>query len=142
MTHAAPFSAAVPDLAGVVARRKRAARLTLAAHLAFVLALGAFMIRTEGSSAPVDAGHAVSLAREQEIFLAIAAMVQLALTGWWARLAPLVRRARKAGARAEPSPEPQDYLVRMARRDSGETRTVIGVCVVLIVVLSWLPETG
>jgi hypothetical protein len=142
MAHTGSFSAAVPDLARVVVRRKRAARLTLAAHLAFVLVLGAVMVTTEGSSAPTDAGHAVTLARMQEVFLTVAVIAQLALSGWWTRLALAVRRIRQAGSRADASPEPQDYAGRMALWQSRETRGVVRGCMTAIVVLCWLPELG
>lgn len=101
MTHSSmidPFGAVSAGPDDVLRRRKRAARQALAVHLVLVVGLGVFMLATEGPSAPLNAGEAVTLARVMEVCLAVAAVTQVAFIARWVWLAALVRRLRRAGS--------------------------------------------
>lgn len=132
--------AAGPD--GVLRKRKRAARQTLVVHLMLVIGLGAFMLATEGPSAPLNAGQAVTLARVMEVCLAVAAVSQVAFIARWAWLAVLVRRLRRAGSLPDALADMGDYYVTRAQRAARLNRGVVAACVVLMVACSWLPEIG
>ena len=112
-----------------VTKRRHAARVTSVTHLVFAVALGVFMVTTQGSSAYENAGLAVTMAHVLEVALAVAAIVQLSLIAWWARLATVVR------TRGSEAREPLDP------RSRGNRATIIG-CMAVIVAMSWLAESG
>jgi len=128
----APVAYLSSEAADVMTRRKRAARVTSIVHLVAAAGLGAFMVTTEGSSASANAGLAVTMAHVQEVLLAVAAVVQLALIAWWARLASAARRLRIRGV------DTQDEL---SPRFRGNRAAIIG-CMAVIVALAWFAEAG
>lgn len=131
MAHSSLFSDAA-DSSDVMTRRKQAARVTSIVHLVVAAGLGMVMITTEGSSTSVNAGLAVTMAHVQEVLLAVAAIVQLALIARWARLASAGRRLRIRGL------DTQDQL---SPRSRGNRAVIIG-CMAVIVALAWVAEAG
>lgn len=114
----------------------------MAVHLAFVFGLGAFMITTEGPSAPLDADRAVMMAHVMQALIAVAALVQAGFIARWAWLAALFRRLRLAGLWTDPLTVGDRFLTAKAAREARTSRGFLGGCVVTTVAISWLPEIG
>jgi len=126
----------------VSGRRKKAARITLAAHLAMALLLGAMLATVVGPSAPVNLADSVMLARLQLILLAVAGLIQVALLGNWFRLELRCRRTGSATSQVLAFPGPDGYPAVGQYRDGRVDRITIQGCMGTIVAACWLAEIG
>jgi hypothetical protein len=129
-------------ISGLRGRRKKAARITLGAHLAAALLLGAVMATIVGPSAPMNLADSVMLARLQLLLLAVAGLVQAALLGNWIRLELLRRRARNAMSQAPAFAVPAGYLGGARYREDRVDRIAVQGCMATIVAACWLAEIG
>jgi hypothetical protein len=123
-------------------RRKKAARITLAAHLAMALLLGAMMAIVVGPSAPMNLADSVMLARLQLILLAVAGLIQAVLLGNWFRLELLRRRTSSTMRPALAFPAADGRPAVAQYREDRVDRIAVQGCMATIVAACWLAEIG